>query len=61
MRKYLSSFCQGISSDLENEPIGVAALLLGGNSLNSIAAAVNTLLAELITVISIYFYNLANL
>lgn len=46
---------------MENEPIGVAALLLGENSLNSIAAAVNTLLAELITVISIYFYNLANL
>lgn len=36
-------------------------MLLATKSLNSIAAAMNTLFAELITVISINFYNVANL
>ena len=39
----------------------MTALLLGGKNLNSIAATMNTWCAELTTVISIDFYNFANL
>jgi len=52
---------KGIYFPKKKEPSRVAALLLAAKSLNLIAAAMNTLFAELITVISINFYNVANL
>ena len=57
----MSSFSKGIYSHKEKEPSSVAALLLAAKSLNSIAAAMNTLFAELKTVISMDFYHFANL
>ena len=47
-------------SHTEKDPSSVAALLLGTKRLNSIAALMNSLFAELKTVISIDFYHLVN-